>query len=77
MEKIFITDMFGTKKEVNFITIITLEKYNSSYLVYSENEITDDANLIVFGKISEKNGEMYLDSVPQEEKIDLQNEFRK
>ena len=77
MDKINIVDANGNTKEVNFITILTLEKYNSSYLVYAENELTDGNNIVSFGKIKEKNDSLYLENIPQEELPDLQNELRK
>ena len=77
MDKVNIVDESGNTKEVNFITILTLEKYNSSYLVYTEAELTDGNNIVSFGKIKEKNDSLYLENIPQEELPDLQNELRK
>ena len=77
-KKITIVNDEGKSVEVNLITILTLEKYNSTYLVYSEKELTEGDNDILFSKMAEENGEPTLvDITSQEELNDLIQEFNK
>jgi hypothetical protein len=69
-EKITI-NINGTEKEVYFVTIVTLDKYNSSYLVYMEHKVRDFINMLCFGKIIPGNDKTYLEAVSEEEEKDI------
>lgn len=77
MNNISIVDSEGNKKSVNLLTTIYLQKYNSSYIAYMEDELSDK-NVISFAKMKEENGEMYLDNITSMEELeDLKKEFGK
>ena len=61
----------GKEQEVYLVTIVTLEKYNSSYLVYTEKPLMDLVNFLSFGKIVEEDGKVYLDNLSKEEENDV------
>ena len=61
----------GKDKEVYFVTIVTLDKYNSSYLIYMENKINEVINVLCFGKIIPGDDKTYLETVTEEEAKDI------
>jgi hypothetical protein len=68
-QKINIQDHEGKIKEVNFITTLSSEEYNSIYLVYSEKEITDDENEICIAKIVEENETVSLEQITDPDEL--------
>ena len=70
MEKITI-QIDGKEQEVYFITVITLEKYKSSYLVYSLNEIRDNFNILEIAKLVNEDNQIYLSNLSREEEYDV------
>ncbi len=71
MEEKITIQLNGIEKEVFLITIVSLEKYQSSYLVYSELSFNDNVNLLSIGKITEEDGKTYLDNLSSEEEQDV------
>jgi len=62
----------GKEQEVYLVTIVTLDKYNSSYLVYTEEPVYNEIiNFLLIGKIVENNGKTYLDNLSPEEDRDV------
>jgi len=62
----------GKEQEVYLVTIVTLDKYNSSYLVYTEEPVYNEMiNFLLIGKIVENNGKTYLDNLSPEEDRDV------
>ena len=70
MEKITI-QIDGKEQEVYFITDITLEKYKSSYLVYTLNEIRDNFNILEIAKLVNEDNQIYLSNLSREEEYDV------
>ncbi len=62
----------GKEQEVYLVTVVTLEKYNSSYLVYTEEPVFNDLiNFLLIGKMVEKDGKTYLSNLSPEEDKDV------
>ena len=61
----------GKEQEVYFITVITLDKYKSSYLVYSLSELKDNFNILEIAKLVDEEGKVYLSNLSGEEEYDV------
>lgn len=77
-EKVTIINPNGEEQEVFLITILSLEKYHSVYLVYTEKELNYGNNEIKFAKMNEEDDNMYLENIESEEEFnDLKEQFSK
>lgn len=75
---ITIIDPNGQEKDVNLITFLTLEQYHQTYLVYTEKELTDGLNEVLFAKITEEEGKKYLENIESPAELAaLNQEFKK
>ncbi len=62
----------GKEQEVYLVTVVTLEKYNSSYLVYTEEPVFNDLiNFLLLGKMVEQDDKTYLSNLSPEEDRDV------
>lgn len=66
-KKVLITNSQGQQIQADVITAFTLKDNNQSYIVYTFNEKNGDNIKTYTSKIREENGEIYFDSITDDE----------